>query len=132
MKKPNISKWYPVLIYVAIWFLSVCVYFMMSPSDAMGYWILFFWIVLPLAAFLTAYRIGRQKEWGYGLLAVMALFYGVMYMLSRYVTFTIGNRLIGALYGQITLPSPDVVLIVPGLLFFLAGVLLGRKVVNSL
>ena len=51
-------------VYLGIWAVSVLFFWLLTgPSDAMGYGIVFLWLVLPVAAFVISLLIGRG---GYG------------------------------------------------------------------
>ena len=44
----------PLIVYFIIWLISYAVFFMADPGDAMGYWIVAFWGVLPIAAIISS------------------------------------------------------------------------------
>ena len=47
-------------VYLGIWAVSVLFFWLLTgPSDAMGYGIVFLWLVLPVAAFVISLLIGR-------------------------------------------------------------------------
>jgi len=51
-------------VYLGIWAVSVLFFWLLTgPDDAMGYGIVFLWLVLPVAAFVISLLIGRG---GYG------------------------------------------------------------------
>lgn len=91
-----------ILTYLAIWSLSLIVFwFFTSGSDAMGYGIMFLWVLLPIATFILSLLIGKndfggQRKW----LACIA--FGVMYMLADYATFSAANM---AAFGKFNLPA---------------------------
>lgn len=91
-----------VLVYLGIWAFSLIVFwFFTSGSDAMGYWIMFLWVVLPVTTFVISLLTGRndyggRRKW----LACPAC--GALYMLAHYATFSAANM---AATGRFHLPS---------------------------
>ena len=70
-------------VYLGIWAVSVLFFWLLTgPDDAMGYGIVFLWLVLPLA-------------------------FGAMYMLAEYATFMLANMLS---VGILRLPQPSLLL----------------------
>ena len=50
-------------VYLGIWAVSVLFFWLLTgPDDAMGYGIVFLWLVLPVAAFVTAHWPGRIRR----------------------------------------------------------------------
>ena len=71
-------------VYLGIWAVSVLFFWLLTgPDDAMGYGIVFLWLVLPVAAFVISLLIGRG---GYGGRQgwLLPLAFGAMYMLAGY------------------------------------------------
>ncbi len=114
MKNPARNKWKPLAAYLIIWLVMYGMFFVFCPGGEMAYWMLAFWIVLPLAAVISAYKLGKKHRWTWMQSVLFTIFYGVMYMLIRYVTF--GHHGIG-LEGH---------LVIIGAIFFLAGFVIGR------
>ncbi|MBP3585844.1 MAG: hypothetical protein J6J59_09230, partial [Peptococcaceae bacterium] len=54
----TIQQYSPIFVYLLIWLISYAVFFLIDPGDAMGYWIIFFWGVLPAAAIVSSAFIG--------------------------------------------------------------------------
>ena len=80
-------------VYLGIWAVSVLFFWLLTgPDDAMGYGIVFLWLVLPVAAFVISLLIGRG---GYGGRQgwLLPLVFGTMYMLAEYATFMLANML---------------------------------------
>lgn len=115
MSNNIVNRWQPVIAYCVIWLISYGAFFLFCPGGEMAYWILIFWIVLPLAAIITAYEIGQNSQWMAMQTILLTVFYGVMYMLIHCVTFEY-YRTIGT----------SVYLLIPGILFFLFGFVIGR------
>ena len=79
------------LAYLIIWGLSVAVYWVfMSPSDVMGYTLLFVYILNPVGILVISLLIGMKRTWRKRAWTAPVLF-GVAYMLLPYVTFSLGN-----------------------------------------
>ena len=77
-----------------------------GPSDAMGYGIVFLWLVLPVAAFAISLLIrrggyGGRQGW------LLPLAFGAMHMLAEYATFTLANMLS---FSVLRLPQPSLLL----------------------
>jgi hypothetical protein len=67
-------------------------WFFTSGSDAMGYSLMFLWIILPVTTLVVSLIIGKNDYWGRGKWA-SALLFGLMYMLAEYDTFKVSNNL---------------------------------------
>ena len=94
-------------VYLGIWAVSVLFFWLLTgPDDAMGYGIVFLWLVLPVAAFVISLLIGRG---GYGGRQgwLLPLAFGAMYMLAEYATFTLANMLS---FSVLRLPQPSLLL----------------------
>ena len=107
-------------VYLGIWAVSVLFFWLLTrPDDAMGYGIVFLWLVLPVAAFVISLLIGRG---GYGGRQgwLLPLAFGAMYMLAGYATFMLANMLS---VGILRLPQPS--LLLKGTIISAAGVWFG-------
>ena len=82
-----------VLSYLVIWSISIVVFwFFTSGSDAMGYSLMFLWILLPVTTFVVSLFIGRNTYWGkWKWLTPLVM--GIMYMLAEYATFQCSNMI---------------------------------------
>ena len=96
-----------VLTYLVIWSISIIVFwFFTSGSDAMGYSLMFLWILLPITTFVVSLFIGRNTYWGkWKWLTPIAM--GVMYMLAEYATFQFSNMMA---FDKINTPSWGMIL----------------------
>ena len=81
-----------VLVYLAVWAVMVALFWVrLKPGDdALGYGLLTFYFILPAVTLVASAFIGRDtalgpKRW------LMILFFGGMYMLAQYVTFSLAN-----------------------------------------
>ena len=78
----NRNKIITILSYLIIWaFAMIVFWFFTSGSDAMGYSLLFLWIILPVATFIVSAVIGTHNFWGKGKW-VFTLFFFLLYMLA--------------------------------------------------
>ena len=122
----RLSKLLIVLGYLAVWALSVLVFWCFTDSgDAMGYSIVFLWLLLPLTTFVLSLLVGKHDLWGKGKW-LCALIFGLMYMLAEYATFSTANmkefyRLNAPSWGMIAVGA------VIALLGIAIGSLLGRR-----
>ena len=81
-----------VLVYLAVWAVMVALFWIrLKPGDdALGYGLLTFYFILPAVTLVASAFIGRDtalgpKRW------LMILFFGGMYMLAQYVTFSLAT-----------------------------------------
>lgn len=89
--KNKFSKLILIIAYLAIWSISLVFFWLFtSGSDAMGYSIIFFCILLPVVTFVLSFLIGKNDYWGKWNW-ISAILFGVMYMLAEYVTFSVAN-----------------------------------------
>ncbi len=126
----NRNKIIIILSYLLIWSLAMIVFwFFTSGSDAMGYSLMFLWIVLPVTTFVESVLIGKNDFFGKGKWG-STLFFGLMYMLAEYGTFKMANNI-----AFNKLNAPDFGMIVAGVIISAIGILLGslwKKKIPSL
>ena len=109
-----------IAVYLLIWAFSIGFFWVgTGPSDAMGYGLIFLYIIIPAATIIISYFVGRDREWE-GSRWLMLLFFGVMYMLAPYATYSCANI---AAFGGFRLPSVTDML--PGILCSAVGMLAG-------
>lgn len=91
--KNRISKIILIATYLGIWSFALIVFwFFISGSDAMGYGLMFLWIILPVTTFVVSLLIGKNGYWGkWKWFATVA--FGIMYMLAEYATFSTANMI---------------------------------------
>ncbi|MCQ9209108.1 hypothetical protein [Granulicatella seriolae] len=80
-------------IFLICWIITITVFWLYTnPTDAMGFSILYLWIILPLGGIMTSLLLGFFYSWDtwfyYWALAV-----GALYMLAKFVTFSLSNML---------------------------------------
>ena len=116
----NKSKVITILSYLLIWVLAMIVFwFFTSGSDAMGYSLMYLWIILPVTTFVESMLIGKNDFWGkekWG----STLFFGLMYMLAEYGTFKMANNI-----AVNKINAPEWGMIVVGAIISAIGILLG-------
>ena len=116
----NRNKIIIILSYLLIWALAMIVFwFFTSGSDAMGYSLMYLWIILPVTTFVESVLIGKNDFWGKGKWG-STLFFGLMYMLAEYGTFKMANNI-----AFNKLNAPDFGMIVAGVIISAIGILLG-------
>ena len=82
-----------IATYLGIWAISLIAFWLFdSGSDAMGYSIMFLWVLLPVTTFVVSLFIGKNSVWGEGRW-LLSIFFGIMYMLAEYATFRTANMI---------------------------------------
>ena len=116
----NRNKIIIILSYMLIWALAmIAFWFFTSGSDAMGYSLMYLWIILPVTTFVESVLIGKNDFFGKGKWG-STLFFGLMYMLAEYGTFKMANNI-----AFNKLNAPDFGMIVAGVIISAIGILLG-------
>lgn len=116
----NRNKIITMLSYLLIWAVAMIVFWVFtSGSDAMGYSLMFLWIILPITTFVVSIIIGKNDFWGKGKW-VITLFFGVMYMLAEYGTFKMANNIT---FDKLNAPAWGMV--VAGTIISTIGMLVG-------
>ncbi len=118
-KYRKFSKMLPLIIYFVIWILTVAAFWLGLSQAAMFYSIAVFYLALPVSTFVLSIFIGRHKSWGY-FKCLTLIFFGFLYMLAPYVTFSLANMLYTGRFI-----TPDPVNMIPGILCSAAGTALG-------
>lgn len=118
--KEKLSKLILITTYLAIWGISlIAFWFFTSGSDAMGYSIMYLWILLPATIFIISLLIGKNDFWGkYKWFSIVI--FGFMYMLSEYATFNAANMVT---FGKWNLP--EFMMIPAGAIISSAGLAIG-------
>lgn len=118
--KNKLSKLILIVSYCVIWSISLIVFwFFTSGFDAMGYSIMFLWIVLPVTTFVYSVLIGKNNYWGKWKW-ISSLAFGIMYMLAEYATFSAANMVS---VSKINLPEFG--MIPAGMMISIAGLGIG-------
>ena len=110
-----------IAVYLGIWTLSLLSFWMFdSGSDALGYSIMYLWILLPVTTFVVSLIIGINNYWGHKKWFI-AIGFGVMYMLAEYGTFSAAANMIS--FGKLNVP--EFIMIPIGAVISLVGMGLG-------
>ncbi|WP_302789268.1 helix-turn-helix domain-containing protein [Anaerostipes caccae] len=118
--KTRLSMLILILTYLGIWAISlISFWFFNSGSDAMGYSIMFLWILLPVTTFVTSLLIAKNNYWGKWKW-FSALIFGIMYMLAEYATFSTANMIT---FNKINTPQWG--MIFAGVIISLVGLVIG-------
>ncbi len=100
--KNKLSKLIVITTYFVIWAISLIVFwFFTNETDAMGFGIMFLWVVLPVTTFVTSLLIGKNDYWGKWKW-FSAIVFGIMYMLAEYATFSAANMVA---FDKINMPE---------------------------
>ena len=108
-----------VLAYLVVWALVILTFWLGGRQDAMGYALVNLYLVLPVATLAASAAVGLDEGWR-GVRWLMLLFFGVLYMLAPYATFSLANM---ASFEQLRLPEAAAML--PGILCAAAGMGIG-------
>ena len=83
-----------IVLYLGIWAFALIVFwFFISGADAMGYSLVFLWIVLPAATLTVSVLLGTHDhlgQWKW----FAPLVFGVMHILAEYATFSTANMIL--------------------------------------
>ena len=116
----NRNRIITILAYLLIWaFAMIVFWFFTSGSDAMGYSLMFLWIILPVTTFIVSVVIGKNNFWGKGKWA-FTIFFGAMYTLAEYGTFKMANNIT---FDKLNAPAWGMV--VAGTIISTIGMLVG-------
>lgn len=117
--RERLSRLLVVLTYLVLWALSILAFWAGLKEEAMLYSIAIFYLVLPLTTLILAGLVGRNQCWT-GLRWLMLLFFGFLYMLAPYATFSVANMLTVERFRL-----PELAALLPGLLCAAAGMGIG-------
>ncbi len=107
-------------VYMMIWATAVIVFwFFTNGSDAMGYSLVYLWVLLPVATISLSLWMGCSFAWN-KYCWLFPLFLGTMYMLAEYATFSLANMIAFRRYN-----SPHWSMIFIGTFISLLGLLAG-------
>ena len=119
--KNKFSKLLLLLTYLLIWAISlIAFWFFTDGSDAMGYSIMYLWIVLPVTTLIVSILIGNNNYWGKAKW-FSSFVMGILYMLAEYATFSAANM---TAFHKIN--SPEWSLLVIGTIISLIGLIIGN------
>ena len=90
--KTKFSKLMLVLSYLVVWTIAIIFFwFFTAGDDAMGYSLMFLWVILPVTTFVFSLLISKNHYWG-NYKWIGAIAFGIMYMLAEYATFSMANN----------------------------------------
>lgn len=118
--KNRLARLILALSYLTIWAIAIIVFwFFTSGSDAMGYGLVFLWVLLPITTIILSVLIGVNNYWE-ELKWLSAIAFGAMYMLAEYATFSAAHM---ASFGSVNLP--DFGMMISGGIISVIGIGLG-------
>lgn len=120
--RQTFSKLIQIMVYLLIWAASIILFWLGKDGDEMGYALVVFYCVLPVSTLIVSVFIGKDRGWA-NYKWIMLLFFGFMYMLAGYATFSLANT---AAFGN--LQAPDITDIIPGILCSAAGMMIGTGI----
>lgn len=110
-------------VYLGIWAVSLISFWLFgSGSDALGYSIMYLWILLPATTFILSLIIGKNDYWGQRKWLI-TIGFGLMYMLAEYGTFSAANMIT---FHKINLP--EFIMIPAGTMISLIGMGIGTRI----
>lgn len=118
--RQKLSKLILILSYLVIWAFEIIVFWLGGDLDAMGYALVTFYLVLPLSTIIISIFIGKDEIWA-NYKWFMLLFFGFMYMLASYATFSLENMV-----SFEKLHAPEITEMLPGILCSAFGMLIGH------
>ena len=121
--RQRFSKLIQIMSYLVIWAVALIVFWVgMEPSDSMGYALMVFYLVLPITTLVISIFIGKDTGWS-NLKWLMLLFFGFMYMMASYGTFSLANTIS---FGNVNLP--ELTDMIPGIICAAIGMLIGTLI----
>ena len=117
--KRRVSRLIHVVTYLIIWAMCVLAFWLGGRGDAMGYSLVVLYLVLPVTTFVISIFIGKDEGWREGRW-VMLLFFGVMYMLAAWATFSLANAIA---FDKVN--WPEITAMLPGILCSAVGLAMG-------
>ena len=112
----KLSKLVLIMTYLVIWAVSLIVFWLfMDPAGALGYSLMFLWLLLPVTTFVLSLLIGRNNFWGKWKWLSAAAF-GLMYMLADYATFKAANMVSNGIFRM-----PDFIMLFAGVIISVLG-----------
>ena len=126
--KTGFSKLALLLSYLGIWAIAIIIFWVFTTKDsgdAMGYSVIFLWIVLPVSTFVISLLISKNDYWGTRKW-LFAIGFGIMYMLAEYATFSMANNIA---FNKVNMPEFS--MIIAGAIISLAGMGIGHAIANK-
>lgn len=124
--KAKLSRYILIGIYLIIWVILISLFWLSTSSiDGFGYSLITFYIVLPITTFVLSILIGKESSWG-NIRFLMPVFFGIMYMLVDYTTFSLANMIY---FDKLNIP--DFSLLISGAIISYIGLLIGLFSIKS-
>lgn len=121
----KLSQTILIAAHLVVWaFVLIAFWLFTDPGDALGYSLVFLWIILPVATLAISFLIGINNHFGKQKWFLPVAF-GFMHMLAEYATFSIKN-MIAIEFARINAPQFDLMLI--GALFAVVGLGIGSLI----
>ena len=120
----DMSRLILLATYLVIWAFSILSFWLGARQDAMGYSILVFYVILPMTTIILSICIGKDDVWASSKW-ILLLFFGFMYMLASYATFSLAN-MISLSFEQIRWPQLENM--IGGILCSAFGMMVGSLV----
>lgn len=117
----------PMLVYAACWAATVVVFWMDPEGSggwAMGYTLVFLYIVMPVACLFCSTLVARCIVWG-PWRAVMLVAFAAAYAILGNITFTLANYLNGGLGDPLRLDETNLQMFALGLVVASIGYAVG-------
>lgn len=115
------SSIFVVITYLIIWLASVGIFWLfMDEIDAMFYSLAILWVVIPVTTLIVSLIIGMKDYWGKGKWFI-SIFFGIMYMLAEYCTFSLANMIA---FDKVN--SPELGMIAAGTIISVVGLGIGH------
>lgn len=106
--------------YLVIWAICILMFWLFTgDTDGIGYSLMVFFCIMPITTFIISFLIGKDKSWDF-LKYFMPIFFGVMYMLADYATFSLANM---TSFSKFNLP--DFGMIISGAVISYIGIVFG-------
>lgn len=123
--RTKFSKTILIAAYLIIWAAAIIFFWVFTAKDsgdAMGYSLMFLWVILPVSTFVISLLIGRNNLWGNRKWFASAGF-GIMYMLAEYATFSMANNVA---FDKVNVPEFS--MIITGAVISLIGMAIGNAI----
>lgn len=99
-----------ILAYIFIWVATIALFWcFLDGADAMGFALLFLYILIPVTTFVVSLLIGKNDYWGQAKWFAPLVF-GVMHMLTEYATFSMKN-MVAISFTRINVPHFELILV---------------------
>lgn len=109
-----------LLTYLVVWALGIMIFWFFTKDDqAMGFALIYLWILLPVTTLVISIIIGKRNYWGNRKWLSTPIF-GCLYMLAEYATFSAANMVA---FQKIN--TPDWNMILTGSIIALLGLAIG-------